>query len=62
MSRNAKMARRCADAKTRNRKNGFKGPSRTVKKHTKKHTWYNLLKVPALAAALLAKKQQEADA
>lgn len=59
MSRNAKMAQRCADAKSRNRKEGYKGPAHTVKKHTKKKTWYNALKLPALLVALVAEKARD---
>lgn len=51
MSKNNKNARLCRDAKTRNRANGFKGPARTVKHHTKKNTWYSKLAAKPTASA-----------
>lgn len=42
MSRNSKNAQRVRQAKQwgSQRKGGGHGPSKTVKKHTKKNTWY----------------------
>lgn len=42
MSKNNKQKQRIAQAKTRNRTKGYKGPARTTPKHTKKKAWYQL--------------------
>lgn len=60
MSRNSKNAQRNADAKavSANRKNGNRGPARTVKKTAKKATWFNLLKMKNGAAVLAAAQER----
>lgn len=40
MSKNSKNASRIKEARTRNRKNGFKGPARTTCLHKKANAWY----------------------
>lgn len=42
MSKNNKQKQRIALRKTRNRKNGYKGPAKTTPKHTKKKAWFQL--------------------
>ena len=42
MSKNNKQRQRIALRKTRNRKNGFKGPKSTTPCHGKKKAWYQL--------------------
>lgn len=42
MSKNSKNARLVKEAKSRNRKNGYKGPAKTTCKHTKARAWYRI--------------------
>jgi hypothetical protein len=42
MSKNSKNAQRIKQAKTRNRKDGFKGPAKTTCLHKKARAWYRL--------------------
>lgn len=42
MSKNSKNASRIKAAKSRNRKDGYKGPAATQVKHTKARAWYRI--------------------
>lgn len=42
MSKNSKNAQRTKEAKSRNRKDGFKGPAKTACLHNKARAWYRL--------------------
>lgn len=42
MSKNNKTARLVKEAKSRNRKNGFKGPAKTTCLHKKAKAWYRV--------------------
>lgn len=42
MSKNSKNAQRIKAAKSRNRKNGFKGPAKTTCLHKKARAWYRV--------------------
>lgn len=42
MSKNSKNARLHREARSRNRKNGFKGPAKTAVKHNKARAWYRI--------------------
>lgn len=51
MSKNNKNRRLHQDAKTRNRRNGYRGPARTTKLNTKKATWWRKLATKPVATA-----------
>ena len=60
MSKNNKQKQRIAQAKTRNRTKGYKGPKSTTPKHTKKKAWYQLKDpVSGILLVLLSKDKQK---
>lgn len=59
MSKNNKHKQRIALRKTRNRKNGYKGPAKTTPKHTKKKAWYQLKDANGMLL-IFSKKLEEA--
>lgn len=59
MSKNNKQKQRIALRKTRNRKNGYKGPAKTTPKHTKKKAWFQLKDANGMLL-IFSKKLEEA--
>lgn len=59
MSKNNKQKQRIALRKTRNRKNGYKGPAKTTPKHTKKKAWFQLNDANGMLL-IFSKKLEEA--